>query len=239
MPHENPDFRHRAALREKMDEPCSREELRACLRDIARLNAWLLASRPVFAWLKQFELERWSRPARLLDAGCGYGDMLRRLERWARVRHIAIELTGIDRNPDTVAIAAEATSRTSAIAWIEADVFGYAEPKPLDLIMSSLFTHHLEDEDVVRYVRWMEARARHGWCINDLFRAAVPYRLFRAFSRVAGLHAFVQHDGPVSIARAFVPGDWRRICAEAGLREADVTIRGYTPGRLCVMRRKA
>jgi hypothetical protein len=31
-----PDFRHRAQLIEKMDESCSRDDLRAGLRDISR-----------------------------------------------------------------------------------------------------------------------------------------------------------------------------------------------------------
>jgi SAM-dependent methyltransferase len=238
MPPEMPDLGSRARLREKIDGPCSRHELRACLRDIARLNRWLFAWRPVLGWLESCALIGWERPVRLLDVGCGYGDGLRRIEKWALARGIAMELTGIDLNPDAVAIAAEATAPSSSVEWVEADVFAYTPPRPVDLVLSSLFTHHLDDRDVVRYVEWMEARAGRGWCINDLFRAPVPYHAFRVFSRITGLHAFVQHDGPVSIARAFVPEEWRRICAAAGLKEQDVTIRGYTPGRLCVTRRK-
>ena len=45
------DFQHRAQLSELMDEPCSREELRACLQDLARVNRWFLAYRPVLRWL--------------------------------------------------------------------------------------------------------------------------------------------------------------------------------------------
>jgi hypothetical protein len=84
----------------------------------------------------------------------------------------------------------------------------------------------------------MEENTRVGWFINDLSRAPIPYHLLRAFSRLAGLHPFVQHDGPVSIARAFVAEDWRRMCAAAGLRHNDIVIEGFTPGRLCVGRRK-
>jgi hypothetical protein len=110
--------------------------------------------------------------------------------------------------------------------------------KPPHLVTSSLFTHHLEDADVVRFLRWMEANAEMGWMINDLSRAPIPYHLFGLFARVMGLHPFVQHDGPVSFTRAFVPEDWRRLCSEAGLNLDDVSIRGFTPGRLCVSRRK-
>ena len=239
MPPEALDFGRRAQLTELMDGPCNREELHACLRDLARVNRWLLGYRPVLAWLDSLGLPRGSGPVSILDVGCGYGDGLRRVERWARSRGIAMEFEGIDLNPETVKIAAEATQPSSAIRWTHADVFDFEPARPVDFAISSLFTHHLDESGVVRFLGWLELHARHGWCINDLSRNATPYFLFRAFAWGMGLHPFVQHDGPVSIARAFVENDWRGMCARAGLAEHEVTIRGFTPGRLCVMRRKA
>lgn len=238
MPPDRPDFRHRAQLTEWMDEPCSREELRACLRDLARVNRWTLGYRPLLAWLNSVIPARIAKPIHILDIGCGYGDGLRRIERWGNTRGVALELTGIDINPDAVAIAREACPAAGRIRWTAADVFAYTPEDPVDLIVSSLFAHHLDEGDVVRFLRWMEGHARLGWFINDLSRSAVPYHLFRVFSKLAGLHRFVQHDGPVSIARAFVADDWRRMCAAAGLGAGDVSIRGYRPARLCVARRK-
>ena len=239
---ERPDFRRRAQLTEKMDEPCGREELRACLCDIARVNRWLLAYRPLLKWLGSLDLARvgaqTGEPVRILDVGCGYGDVLRRIERWARTRGIDVELTGIDLNADAVAIAAETSGGASAIRWAAADVFAYAPAKPPHLVVSSLFTHHLGDADVVRFLRWMEEHAQTGWFVSDLVRDPTPHRLFRLLAWGTRLHPFVRHDGPVSIERAFVPEDWRRMCAEAGLVERDVLIRAYTPGKLCVMRRR-
>lgn len=240
---ERPDFRRRAQLTEKMDEPCSPEQLRACLRDIARVNRWLLAYRPLLRWLDSLDPAQigtqTGEPVRILDVGCGYGDGLRRIEQWARERRIDVELTGIDLNPDAVAIAADASEGSSATRWVATDVFAYTPEKPPHLVVSSLFTHHLVDADVVRFLRWTEEHVGAGWFVSDLVRHPTPYRLFRLLAWGMRLHPFVQHDGPVSIARAFVPGDWRRMCAEAGLPEQDVTIRAYTPGRLCVMRRKS
>jgi 2-polyprenyl-3-methyl-5-hydroxy-6-metoxy-1,4-benzoquinol methylase len=238
MQPETLDFGNRAELAELMDGPCSRDELRACLRDLAKVNRWLMGYRPVLGWLDSLGLQDAKRPTRILDVGCGYGDSLRRIERWGKARDVAVELTGIDLNMDTVVIAAEASNAASAIEWVNADVFEYSSQEPIDLVVSSLFTHHLAEEDVVRFLAWMEQHATIGWLINDLSRNAVPYHLFRMFSKLMGLHPFVQNDGPVSIARAFWPEDWRRMCEAAGVAEDDVSIRGYTPGRLCVMRRK-
>jgi SAM-dependent methyltransferase len=223
-----------------MDEPCSREELRACLRDLAWTNIWTLAYRPLRRWLDTFtsSLPQLPEPLRILDVGCGYGDGLRRVELWAKARGIAVELTGLDLNPDATAIAADASPAWSSIRWVSGDVFAYAPSKPPHLVISSLFTHHLGDDDLVRFLKWMEGSAELGWFINDLHRGAIPYHLFRAFSRVAGLHRFVRHDGPVSIARAFVPEEWRGLCTAAGLGDQDVEITTMIPARLCVGRRK-
>lgn len=238
MSRESLDFSKRAQLTELMDEPCSRDEMRACLRDLERLNRWFLGYRPLLRWLDSLDLAEACKPIRILDVGCGYGDGLRRIARWAQERGIAVVLTGCDVNPDTIAIAAEASSQTGKVEWVAANVFNLDRRPSADVIVSSLFTHHLSDRDVVRFVRWMEEQTKIGWFINDLSRAPISYWLLKAFAKAAGLHRFVQHDGPVSIRRAFVADDWRRICAAAGMREADVAIEGWKPARLCVRRVK-
>ncbi|HUD22685.1 MAG TPA: methyltransferase domain-containing protein [Acidobacteriaceae bacterium] len=240
MPHSALDFRHRSSLSELMDGPCSRDQLRACLRDLARVNRWSMAYRPVMHWLDAITdpLPVLTQPLHILDVACGYGDGLRRIEQWAKARGVAVELTGLDLNPDTSAVAAEASPATSKIQWISADIFEYTPRRPVHLVVSSLFTHHLAEDDIVRFLQWMEQHARLGWLINDLSRAAIPYHFFRVFSKMARLHPFVQHDGPVSIARSFVLEDWRRMCAAAGLGTRDVHIQSFVPARLCVARQK-
>ena len=238
MAHSALDFSRRAQLTELIDEPCSRDELRACLRDLAKLNRWFLAYRPVLRWLDSLKLPVNQNSIHIIDVACGYGDGLRRVERWAGERGVAAEFTGLDLNPDAVAIAREASPARNRIRWVSGDVFSYKPSTPVHIILSSLFTHHLTNDEIVRFVKWMEEHARIGWFINDLSRDSVPYHLLGAFSRVAGLHPFVQHDGPVSIARAFVPEDWRKLCHAAGLADSDITIQGFTPARLCVARRK-
>jgi SAM-dependent methyltransferase len=232
------DFSRRADVRELMDEPCSRDVMRATLRDLERLNRWFLGYRPVLHFLRAMSETPTDSPLRILDVGCGYGDTLRRIEQWAREHGVAVELTGIDLNPDTIAIAAEASPRASRIHWIPTDVFRYSMAQPAHLVVSSLFTHHLADSDVIRFVAWMEAHAELGWFVNDLARAPIPYHLLRWFSRVAGLHPYVQNDGPISFLRSFVPDDWRRLCSAAGLAHNQIEVLHYKPARLCVSRRK-
>ena len=240
MQHNAPDFRYRSQLDELMDAPCSREDMRACLCDLAWTNCWTLAYRPQMHWLAILadELSAQGGPICILDVACGYGDGLRRFEQWALKRGIAAELTGLDLNSDATVIASEATPASSRIRWVTADVFAYVPPHPVHLVVSSLFAHHLSEGNIVRFLQWMEQHAKLAWFINDLSRAAMPYYAFQIFSKLARLHSFVQHDGPISIARSFVLEDWQRMCAAAGLEDQDINIERFIPARLCVSRRK-
>src|ERR1700733_15719617 len=75
------DFSQRAELVEMMDQPCTYEELRACLHDIARVNRLTLAYRPTISWFEALVAARpvSTRPFRVVDVGCGYGDTLRQI----------------------------------------------------------------------------------------------------------------------------------------------------------------
>lgn len=225
-------------LPEQMDGPCSREELRACLEDLAWVNRVLFGYRPILAWLNELHLPNNGEAIRILDVGCGSGDTLREVERWAARRRIRVELTGLDQSADTIAIARQAQSSASGIQWVAGDVFAFNPKTPPNLVISSLMTHHLEDADVVRLLGWMDGHARWGWAINDLSRHPTPAKLFGLFARAFRLHPFVRHDGPVSFRRAFRAEDWESYCRAAGLPRETIEIRGYSPGRLRVSRKK-
>jgi SAM-dependent methyltransferase len=224
-----------ADLPEWMDEPCSYEDFRSCLIDLAQVNRLTLASRPTLHWLDELVAARKStEPLRIVDVGFGGGDMLRRIARWATRRGIAVQLTGIDLNPHAARAAREFTSANVAIDWITGDAFSYTEPA--DVILSSLFTHHLPEPDIVRFLAWMDSVARRGWFINDLVREKTPLQLFTVLSRLARWHRFVRHDGPVSFRRSFREADWQRMLSAAGIPLAAITLQRWTPGRLCVGR---
>lgn len=234
------DFSERANLVELMDQPCSYEELRACLHDIAKVNSLTFAHRPTLSWLDQLvdSIPASNEPLRIVDVGCGYGDTLRRIDAWAAKRGIAVALTGIDLNPDAIRAAREATAPTQRIEWQVGDALSDHPTGDTDIVLSTLLTHHLPNPEIVRFLCWMEETARYGWFINDLHRQPVPYKLFRLWARFSNWHAFVRYDGPVSIRRSFVRDDWEYLCAVAEIPAEVVSIREYRPARLCVGRVK-
>ncbi len=248
MPSDAPSFARRAQLSEWMDEPCAYEEFRACLLDLMQVNRMLFAYRPTLRWLEQLRQRQFAasgterKPLHIVDVGSGAGDMLRRIEAWARKSGVPVRLTGIDVNPFAARAAREFTpadSRSapaSHIDWITCEAFDYQPPGEIHLIISSLFTHHLADAEIVRFLAWMERTATRGWFINDLRRSPHSYRLFTLLARVMRWHRFVRHDGPISIQRAFAPADWLAYARQAGLDESLLRIEDAWPGRLCVSR---
>ena len=237
-----PDFTHRAVLAQNpewMDQPCSYDELRECLRGIAGINRLTLGYRPTMKWLDYVYsvMPRQRRPVHIVDVGCGYGDFLRRIHRWAQDRHVPVKLTGIDLNPGAVQ-AARAATPPDWVTYLSGNVFDFNPPEGIDLVVSSLVMHHLEDREIVDMLDWMESKARLGWFINDLHRQAVPYHAFRLAAKVMPWHPFVKHDGPVSIQRSFRVQDWERLLKAAAIPVGGYQLQEYRPGRLCVARWK-
>ncbi len=226
----------RSAVEERMDTDCiDYDDYCHCLRDLARVNAVTLTHRPMLGWLSRETAKLTSFS--LIDVACGHGDALRRIRRWASRRGLAVQLHGIDRNPWATRTARAATDASASISYRTADVVAMEPVKKYDFVVSSQFAHHLSDGQVVMFIRWMEASARLGWFIGDLHRHWLPYYGFGPLAWLARWHRFVLSDGRISIARAFVPSDWRRLTLSAGIAESDVAITWHMPFRLCVTRR--
>src|ERR1700734_526060 len=209
------EFRLRVSPRELpelMDGDCSYDDFRDCLRSLEQVNRWLLGYRPTLAWLDRLPFGLHD-PVHIVDVGSGGGDLLRQIAGWARRRGIAVQLTGIDLNPYAARAAAESTPKELGIEWVTGDALEYRPKKPVDIVVSSLLAHHLEDEEIVALLRWMEATAQVGWFINDLERAEWSSRMF-GWVR---WHRLVRHDGPVSFRRGFREGGWVSLLAGAGV----------------------
>lgn len=232
-----PQVRRRAHLVELMDGPCPESECIRCLIDLNHANRVLFAYRPTLKWLRQFVGEQ-GQPLRIVDIGCGAGDMLRSIEGWASLQNLPVELTGIDLNPSAVKAARQLSSPDSRIRWICSEALAFEPDCQVDLIISSLFTHHLNDDEIVRFLQWMERVAIRGWLINDLERSLASYYGFKLLARLMRWHPFVRHDGSVSILRSFTFREWFEYIPRAGLNSEQVAIFRARPGRLCVSRVK-
>lgn len=205
------------------------------MRDLASVNTVTLARPPTLAFLR-LVARRSAGTLSLLDVGSGEGDMLRRIARWGARRGTALRLEGIDLNPACTEAARAATPSDLPITYRTGNVFDEA-PGSVDVVISSLVTHHMSDDEIVHFLQWMERTARRGWFINDLHRHPLAYQGFRALSWTAGWHPTVRHDGAISVLRSFVRTDWERLLRQAGLDRV-AQVRWHVPFRYCVSRIK-
>lgn len=223
----------RVIAEERMDaEDLPADVYARVLHDLSKVNGWTLAQRPTLAFLAHAVGHR--KSFRLLDVGFGHGDMLRRIARWAAERGIACELVGVDLNPRSKPIARAATPPALPIHYVTGDYRDQAGP--FDVIVSSLVAHHMSDEQLRDFLRFMTDRACVGWLVNDLHRHGLPYLGYPWLARIMRWHEIVRHDGQLSIARSYRPDEWPAILAAAGVTGA--MVERFFPFRLSVSWRR-
>ena len=228
-------LRDRSLLPEILDrEDVDSATLAAVLRDLAAVNTLTRARAPTLQFLRHVARRAPDLRLRVLDVGYGDGDMLRRIARWGRRAGVGLDLSGIDLNPGSAPAARARTPDWMAIDYRTGDVFDQPTGAH-DVIVSSLFTHHLTDRQIVQFLQWMERSAARGWFVNDLHRNILARDGFSVLAAVARFHPIVQADGRLSVERSFRRADWVRLLAQAGV---PARITWHVPFRYCVARCK-
>ena len=209
------------------------------LHDLARFNTAFFGHSPILRWLGRILGRKTTGSApTILDVGCGYGDLLRAIRRWANKRNLKPTLLGVDLNPETIRIAREATDRADQIDFAVMDVFDLPPGRTFDIIVSSLVAHHLSDEKLRDFLVLLERASTQGWLIYDLQRHRLLYEVIGAASRLARLHPMVTKDGQISVMRSLTRKEWIDRIAAAGIELSDVKIRWFL-FRFVIERRKA
>lgn len=205
----------RSTAAEIMDDAAQSEaDFAAALADLERINRMTFAYAPLLRFLDGVVASERLAALSVLDVGAGGGDALRAMARWGERRGLALDLWGLDRSPWA---ERHAMARGTPARWITSDLFALPAERRFDVVVCSLFAHHLDDASLVRFLRWLPGHAIRRWLILDLHRHAIPWAAVWAGTRLLRMHPMVRHDGPVSIARGFSRTDWRRLVAAAGL----------------------
>ena len=175
-----------------------------------------------------------SGPLVVVDVACGGGDVTVGLaRRLAACRGAGnVRVVGLDFSPRAVERARRrAAGRPEPVAFEVRDVVADGCP-PCDVVVSSLFLHHLDDGDAQAVLRACAVAARRGIVISDLIRSRIGLALAVAGTTLLSRSHVVHTDGPLSVRAARTPAEYRALFAAAGLPEASV--RRVWPERVIV-----
>jgi Methyltransferase domain len=216
-----PNFSQRSTQPEMMDTAnVSYAEFNHCLTDLETLNRWTGAYPPTLNWLNSLWADVGPGPFTVWDVGSGGGDMLRRIWQAYPYDRQQLTLVGFDLNPWSQQSAQARTA--DPIRFELTNIFDVQTHQQADCIISSLFTHHLTDIELVRFIQWMAHHSRVGWLINDLHRHPVPYAVIKTVVRSLNMNTMVQHDAPVSVLRGFTRQHWQQLLGQAGTTNAHI-----------------
>jgi len=105
-----------------------------------------------------------------------------------------------------------------------------------DVVMCSLFLHHLERGQARTLLARMAEQARRLVLVNDLVRSPAGWLLAHVGTRLLSRSWVVHTDGPRSVAGALTTAELREVAAEAGLVGAEVA--GRWPFRMLLTWRR-
>lgn len=181
------------------------EILRDALEKIATINQLLGGNKVTLQGVQQLLLKYpKEKPIRIIDIGCGNGDMLRFLSDFATKNQLNFELIGIDANAFTIDHAENLSKHYATISYRCEDVFSESfQDLKYDILLCTLTLHHFNEEQIDMLLNVFNKNASVGIVINDLQRSAVAYRLFQLLCFVFRLNVMSKEDGLTSILRGF------------------------------------
>lgn len=149
------------------------------------------------------------------EIGCGGGDNLLMINKWAIKQGIHTTLIGIDINKDCIAFA-ENNDLHKKVTYVHSDYKKVNFKTEPDVIFSSLFCHHFEDDELIDMLGWMKKNSKIGFFINDLHRHPLAYNFIRIATGLFSNSYLVKNDAPLSVLRGFKKKEWLVLFRKAG-----------------------
>lgn len=208
----------------------TQNEYEECLRQLGRIGHYLGGDK---ATLKAFE----SRGAvqTILDVGSGGGQFTLKLGK----RFPQAQVTGLDISSEAIDYARkqlhEAAMDNVKFELSESPELSYP-PNSFDVVTSTLVCHHMNDDQLIDFLKKSCRIAKDSVIINDLHRHRMTSIVFALISRLFFPNRLICHDGLVSIKRAFTKKEWIKLlnAAEIPLKQCTITWRWAFRWIVCI-----
>jgi 2-polyprenyl-3-methyl-5-hydroxy-6-metoxy-1,4-benzoquinol methylase len=213
------DLSKRNLVPELMDEPAlDAGRHQHALKGLGTINFYSGSGRILWSEVRRFANSQARRSLRVLDVASGGGDVAIALWQRARRAGVTLEIVGLDISATAVQVAQRAAKRAEApLVFKTHDVLAEPLPTRFDIVMSSLFLHHLDDRQAAGLLSAMRQATDGLLLVNDVRRTTVGYWLAKWVSRVLTRSPIVHVDAPRSIERAFTLAEVRELCRLADL----------------------
>lgn len=213
-------------LVELMDDPhCDPVRLRATIRWFGTINRLVSGWGAVYRVRLRPHLASLGRPARVLDLGCGGGDVVARLAALAERDGLEVEWTGADPDPRAHEVASARPARPN-ITYVRADAAALlARGERYDVVVSNHVLHHLRGDALLAFVDESAALASGVVLHSDISRSRLAYGLYAIGITPFAPGTFLRTDGLRSIRRSFRPGELQTLLGPKWLVESPTTFR--------------
>lgn len=193
-------------LTELMDDPsCDPERLRRTLQRFSVVNRAVACWGTVYRTRIRPTLAALDRPARVLDIGCGGGDVLHRVARRARREGFAIEALGIDPDPRAIEVARSRARVPDVSFRVARSGELVAEGARFDIVLSNHLLHHLDAVQLAAVLSDSTALATQLCVHSDIARSRLAYAAFAVGVAPIAAGTFLRVDGLLSIRRSYTP----------------------------------
>lgn len=197
--------------------------LEKALSSIARINQWLGGNSLTLNAVEQIIAQTGRKQLRILDLGCGNGDMLRKLDKLAQQKQYQFSMTGIDANLFTIETARTLSAGSAHITYTCTDFLedGF-KPEGYDIILFTLTLHHFTNEQIITLLRKCRLQAKLAIVINDLQRSRLSYFLFSLISTLFRLNPMNANDGKLSILRGFKRHELKALAQQLHVKQYSI-----------------
>jgi|AntAceMinimDraft_1070359.scaffolds.fasta_scaffold11413_3 2-polyprenyl-3-methyl-5-hydroxy-6-metoxy-1,4-benzoquinol methylase len=147
---------------------------------------------------------------RLLDIGCGGGDVAKFLDSRLRKAGFKTMVTGIDPDGNAAEFRDDFATFPSHFRFRQHFTHQFLG-ETFDLIITNHVIHHLRDNELTELANECE-RLNDGLVLwNDLKRSKTSWWLFSLIGWPLHMNSFAWEDGRVSIKRAFIMAELARL----------------------------
>jgi 2-polyprenyl-3-methyl-5-hydroxy-6-metoxy-1,4-benzoquinol methylase len=226
---------HRVLEAELMDDPqLGTAEHYKALRGLALINRFSDSAGLLWRAMRDVAHPTAGQPLRVLDIATGGGDVPIRLYQLATAAGMAVQIDACDVSERAIDYARkQARLADVPIHFYPLDILSHDIPRQYDVVMSSLFMHHLPTSDVKLVLMKMRRAARQAVIVNDLLRCRRHYWMAVLWTRLTFASRVVRIDGPLSVRASFTLQEMQQLFAAAGMGTVD--IRRVFPYRCCAV----